>query len=106
MCRPYCTTPDFLSLPEIPGVPGHRVVHGIWMTEEEYRVTGWHSRGDHPTPLGTTEHAWTAPIEGHIEWSRVARQSRESGITERAQRRAADDEWSDNVVSMIEGRQR
>lgn len=106
MCRPTCTTSPFHSLPEIPGVPGYRVVHGAWMDEEEYRVTGWHSRGTYQTAKGETEHIWVAPLGGHILWAQQSWQRREQRITAAQTRRQADDEWSDNVVSMIEGRDR
>lgn len=100
MCRPNCTTPEWRTLPPIPGVPDRRPVHGMWMTEEEYRVSGWHSRGTYVSGKGVTEHLWVAPIGGLIEWSRREWQRREAGF----QKRQADQEWSDNVVSMIEAR--
>lgn len=103
MCRPTCTTPDFYSLPRIPNLPAKenlRSVHGMWMTEEEYRVSGWHSRGTYVSGRGVTEHLWIAPLGGLMEWSRREWQRREAGF----QRRQADNEWSDNVVAMIEER--
>lgn len=101
MCRSSCTTPDWRSLPEVPNVPRVRSVHGMWMTEEEYRVSGWHSRGTYVSAKGITEHLWIAPLGGLIEWSRREWQRREAGF----QKRQADQEWSDNVVSMIEARE-
>lgn len=100
MCRPHCTTPEWRTLPTVPGVPDRRPVHGMWMTEEEYRVSGWHSRGTYVSGKGVTEHLWIAPLGGLIEWSRREWQRREAGF----QKRQADQEWSDNVVSMIEAR--
>lgn len=97
MCRASCTTPDFFSLPPIPGMDGRRSVHGMPMTEEEYRITGWHSRGTYPTALGTTEQLWIAPLSGLIEWSRRTWQEREQRIAAAQTRREADDEWSESI---------
>ena len=104
MCRTTCTTPEWRALPPIPNVPGVRAVHGMWMTEEEYRVSGWHSRGTYTSAKGETEHLWIAPLGGLIEWGRREAQRREQRITTAQGRRAADDEWSDNVVAMIDAR--
>lgn len=101
MCRPSCFAPDFHALPEVPGMPGRRHVHGLPMTEEEYRVTGWHSRGTYPTALGTTEHLWIAPLGGHIEWARRTWQEREQRIAAAQTRREADDEWSESIERSI-----
>lgn len=105
MCRPYCTTPDFRSLPRIPNLPPHinvREVHGVWMTEEEYRVTGWHSRGTYTSGKGVTEHLWIAPMGGHILWAQQTWRNREQNIAAAQQRRANDDEYSAAVVAQIE----
>lgn len=106
MCRPYCTTPDFRSLPTIPGGdPRFRSVHGIWMTEDEYRITGWHSRGTYETARGTKDHLWVAPLSGHIEWARRTHQEREQRIGAAQARREADDAYSAAVLADIERRQ-
>lgn len=102
MCRPYCFTPDFHGLPEVPGMPGRRHVHGIPMTEEEYRIIGWHSRGTYPTDRGTTEHQWIAPLSGHMAWAQKTYRDREQRIAEAQNRRQADDEYSAAVAADIE----
>ena len=102
MCRPHCTWPNYYALPEVPGVPGVRAVHGVWMTEEEYRVTGWHSRGSYTTAKGTTEHLWIAPLGGHMEWARLTWQRREQGFAAARERRQSEDEYSASVAQMIE----
>ena len=100
MCRPYCTTPDYRSLPK--GNLGLPVIHGLPMTEEEYRVTGWHSRGTYVTGKGTTEHLWIAPMGGHILWAQRTWQEREQRISAAQTRRQRDDEYSDSITSMVE----
>ena len=100
MCRSSCTTPDYRTLPK--GPTGLPTVHGLPMTEEEYRVTGWHSRGSHTTDSGTTEQHWIAPMTGHIAWGRLERQRREQRIAGAVARREADDEWSDHIASLVE----
>ena len=115
MCRPNCTTPDFQSLPRITGVhPQFREVHGVWMTEEEYRVTGWHSRGTYPVSgkgtdahisgSGTDAHQWIAPLGGHIEWARITYQRREQRISAAVTRRDRDEEYSAAVLADIDRR--
>ena len=105
MCRPNCTTPDFQSLPRITGVdPAYRDVHGVWMTEEEYRVTGWHSRGTYVSGKGTTEHMWIAPLGGHMEWARITYQRREQRISAAVTRRDRDEEYSAAVLADIDRR--
>jgi len=104
MCRPSCTQPDFQSLPPIPGVdPQFREVHGVWMTEEEYRVTGWHSRGTYPVGA-RNEHMWIAPLGGHIEWARITYQRREQRISAAVTRRERDEEYSAAVLADIDRR--
>jgi hypothetical protein len=66
----------------------------MWISEEEYRVTGWHSRGTYPTDKGTTEHIWIAPVSGHMAWDKIERDRREVRIAAAQNRRAADDEYS------------
>jgi hypothetical protein len=104
MCREHCIWPDWHSLPK--GPAGLPIVHGLPMDLAEYQGTGWHSRGTYVSGLGVTEHQWIAPLSGHIAWSRRQRDERERRIGEAQARRAADDEWSDNVVSMIEEKRR
>jgi hypothetical protein len=100
MCRASCTWPEWRSLPK--GPAGLPIVHGLPMTEDEYREGGWHSRGTYTTALGTEEHEWVAPLDRLQEAGRREHQRRERRIAEARTRREADDEWSAHVASMIE----
>jgi hypothetical protein len=100
MCRPSCIWPQWHDLPkERFGLP---VVHGIPMDEDEYRISGWHSRGTYPSAKGTNEHQWIAPTDRLQEWSRREWRMREDRIAAAQTRRAAEDDYSDQVVAGIE----
>lgn len=99
MCRETCTVPDWHELPK--GPSGLPFVHGMPMTEEEYLVTGWHSRGTYSV-AGATEYEWIAPLAGHQAW---ARRQHERVVASRT-RREADEEWSRHIESMVEAHNR
>ena len=104
MCRASCIWPEWSDLPK--GPAGLPIVHGIPMAEEEYRVSGWHSRGEYQSGRGVTEQLWIAPLDRLIEWGRRERRARDERIAAAQARREADDEYSAQVAASIDERYR
>jgi hypothetical protein len=97
-------TPDFQTLPILPGHPTYRLVGNLWMDAEEYTVCGWQLVKTYTRDDGTKSGYWAASLDGLRRYGQILRKRREDRIAAAVNRRDQDDEWSSHVQSLIEER--